>query len=579
MRLLRCLSLALLAVSLPAAVAAASDPLSYIAGAVQWTALGNTSLPALTVVQMNLDAMEPLVAQAARAGAGVVVFPEGALGMFDAEDAGNDKDAMFPFCAQLGDTGKFNPCESYGNNPPTPSSPQWQLWRASCLARKYRLIVSLDLCATRPCNSSSEPDCPSNGRWQWNTNTAWDEQGTLVLVYHKSHLFGEAGVLDQSAPHMAVFDAPALGARFASFICFDIMFAHPAVDDVTPVSAGGGGARDVLYPTFWVNAVPTYNALMAQAGWSRVHQVNVIAANTLTSDGRGGGIFASGEPLATHFNSSFDSNEQNVLLLAKLRSESPKVARADLQAKQVRVAPSAPVVSLSATELPSGPCIPNAVTFTPANCTLFSVGQLRKFAQAAGHDLDHTDVTFTLPQGEAGPLRCAASLTLRAGGAVDSDQYGLIYMDAVETYPLTPDPLHIQCCALQQCVQSPGLDEAVCAQVFSKFDTRVAGFTMELDGVDPTARVVPMLGLDDGQVGPTALADFHDSLPQLTGAEQPRLRAHRLSKAQSAAAPARQLTWSSTDNFNESLFSAAIMAVVPNAATEKRPRNAAVALA
>jgi predicted amidohydrolase len=39
--------------------------------------------------------------------------------------------------------------------------------------------------------------CGSDGRYQFNTQVAFDAKGRLVAKYHKAHLFGGAGVFDQ----------------------------------------------------------------------------------------------------------------------------------------------------------------------------------------------------------------------------------------------------------------------------------------------------------------------------------------------------------------------------------------------
>jgi predicted amidohydrolase len=594
---------------------------SYVAGAAQWVTLGNLSMAPAQVIQLNLDAFADLVARTVtQTPLDVLVLSEGALGMFNAE-ARNTHDAMLPYCAELGGVGAFNPCESYTQPPPT-SSPQWQVWRASCLAREHKLLFAMDLCVTRPCDSTADPSCPATGRWQWNTQTLWDARGTLVLEYHKAHLFGESGVLDQAPASVEVYDGamPTFGARFTTFICFDIMFAS-AVDAVSPRSrssssngargssggGGGGGAGDVLFPSWWIHATPSYNALMVQQGWSRVHGVNVVASNTAnTARGRGGGIFARGEPLVTDFDSGSRNKGESKILVAKVMSVPPRSASAFEQQEQEpeqltetatdaggAATASPPVVVLTASQLPSVACQANVVTFSAANCTLFRMGQLRALAAAAGDHLATTAVTFQLPSASSGStLRCSASLTLLATGSgtgtgADEEQYALVALDAVETYAYTPDALHEQVCALQHCATtgvrksssrrrrrrdarpasagesttSSGGPTVHCAGVFERYATRVGGFVLTATGIDQSAPAVPMLGLDDGQVGSTKLAVYSDS--NETKVEESREPQHQ----RQSSTPVREVTWSSTAGFNESLFSAMLMAVVPNDAS------------
>jgi hypothetical protein len=51
------------------------------------------------------------------------------------------------------------------------------------------------------------------------------------------------------------------------------------------------GIKDFLYSTHWLNTPPIINAPMIQQGFSRLHQVNIIAANTgYGPESSGGGI-------------------------------------------------------------------------------------------------------------------------------------------------------------------------------------------------------------------------------------------------------------------------------------------------
>jgi predicted amidohydrolase len=79
------------------------------------------------------------------------------------------------------------------------------------------------------CDATVDSNCPADGHYQYNTDVVFDEQGTLVSKYHKSHEF---------PPFMPTYDQPkkpsyvtyksSFGVEFGLFICYDIMFDRPA---------------------------------------------------------------------------------------------------------------------------------------------------------------------------------------------------------------------------------------------------------------------------------------------------------------------------------------------------------------
>lgn len=462
---------------------------------------------------------------------------------------------MLPYCVNLGAIGADNnPCKAFAGAPPAPTSPDYQRWRASCYARDHAITLVVDTCETRFCNCNETSACPPDGRWQWNTQVAWGPQGDLQMKYHKSHLFGESGVFDQAAAEVVTFTAE-FGATFGTFVCYDIMYAHPAGDVVA------SGVRDVLFSSWWINGTPTFNAVMIQQGWSRVKRANLIAANTGAScNNAGGGIYAAGEPLATVFDSK--AKGTNAMVLAQLTPTPAQASGREQPVHEQRavelmgahsrrrhghgreqpVQPeSLPVVHLSAIETVE--CLPNRVTpaGSLANCTLFTAADLRARAVAAGHSPLST--SFTLPVVHAGSLACTASLTL--GGVVDdSEQFGLIVFEGVQTFAFTPDPLSLQVCALQHCATSATQSVPSCSASFAPYRTSMSAWQLTLEGLDPAATVFPLLSVDDGQVGPASLAAFDDHNEAATG---------------------RTATWASTSAFKQqSLYSTVIYAVRPN---------------
>lgn len=56
--------------------------------------------------------------------------------------------------------------------------------RLSCLAKNNSIYVVANMGDKKPCNTS-DPQCPPDGRFQYNTDVVFDSLGKLVARYHK----------------------------------------------------------------------------------------------------------------------------------------------------------------------------------------------------------------------------------------------------------------------------------------------------------------------------------------------------------------------------------------------------------
>ena len=65
---------------------------------------------------------------------------------------------------------------------------------------------------------------------QYNTDVVFDENGTIVAKYHKTHVWvSNLDKYDQPVnTEYVTYKSASLGVEFGLFICFDIMFPDPA---------------------------------------------------------------------------------------------------------------------------------------------------------------------------------------------------------------------------------------------------------------------------------------------------------------------------------------------------------------
>jgi hypothetical protein len=459
----------------------------------------------------------------------------------------NTRDAMFPFCVEIGDIDVTNPCDDSSESP-SANSTVYQLWKASCTAKEANIILAMNLCETKPCSSATDPACPSDGRYQWNTQVVFDESGTLVLKYHKSHLFGGSAVFDEAMPESASF-LSSFGVRFGTFICFDMEYPHPALDLIQ------AGVTDFLFSSWWVNAVPSANAVMQQQAWSRLHAVNLIASNTGESSANsGGGIYASGQALAAVFNST--SILMNQLLVATVPIQPKKVD--DVDDERTRPQPIArhPIELMSTpasqrphanplTTLDYQPCQPNQMFAGAANCTVLNAAQLSEVAIAEGRLTD--DMTFSIPISYGG-VSCLVEVSFNQINS--TDQYMAFAYEGVQTFPDTPDPLSLQICALHHCLPTPSVGRAssllTCQGSWDAFESTIDAFSITATGFESDTSAFPMLAVDDGQI--------------IVDVEQTTYTDHN-----PGPNSVRVVQWSSTANFSDqSLSSAMVYGIRPN---------------
>lgn len=444
---------------------------------------------------------------------------------------------MFPYCVEIGELDS-NPCTESVDGKPSINSTQYQLWKTSCLARDYSIILALNLCETRPCDTKTDPDCPSDSRYQWNTEIVFNETGALVAKYHKTHLFGGSAVFDQAVSVPTSFTS-SFGVTFGLFICFDILYAHPAVDLVQ------AGITDFIFSSWWVNPTPTIDAIMQQQAWSRLHQVNLIASNTGAGPGKsGGGIYASGEVLGVLFdNQSLDVNQMIVATVPIKQSASRPAKFHPIElmspAGRPHTVPLKPTPALT-----YQPCQPNPMFDGLANCTSFTSAALLEFAASSGL---RTTGDLQIPVSMGG-VSCYIEVLFDQVNS--TDEYVAFAYEGVQTFPDTPDPLSLQICSLHHCVPTPGQEALECQPIFTPYESTSRLFSITATGFDQRASVFPIVSVEDGTLLPhTSNTVLHDQNQSSSHNNQ----------------DTRVLQWSTTNQFaTQSLYSATLYGVRPN---------------
>lgn len=268
----------------------------------------NTLLPvspseALALMNQNLDLLEGAIVSAAKQGAHIIVTPEdGIYGMRFT------RDTIYPYLEDIPDPQvNWIPCDNANRFGYTPVQE-----RLSCLAKNNSIYVVANMGDKKPCNTS-DPQCPPDGRFQYNTNVVFDSLGKLVARYHKQNLFmGEEQFNAPVEPEFVTFNTPF--GKFGIFTCFDILFHDPAVTLVTEYQVD-----TILFPTAWMDVLPHLAAIEFHSAWAMGMGVNFLAANIHHPSKRmtGSGIYAPDSPRVFHYDRK---TQEGKLLLSQLDS-------------------------------------------------------------------------------------------------------------------------------------------------------------------------------------------------------------------------------------------------------------------
>ncbi|XP_019745264.1 biotinidase isoform X1 [Hippocampus comes] len=291
---------------------AITSDLTYVAAVYEHRVILNpdphiplSRLDALQHMRKNLAVFEEQADLAARQGAQIIVFPEDGLHGFNFS-----RSSISGYLETIPDPEKekWNPCtesEKFNN-----TEVQQQL---SCMARRHNLYVVANMGDVQPCPLQTDPtsSCPTDGRWQFNTNVVFRSDGLLVARYHKQNLYFEDAFDTPPQPEIISFETTFAG-RFGLITCFDILFYEPKVTLLEM------GVRQLIFPTAWMNQLPLLDTIQFQRAFSLGSHVTLLAAN-IRSDRlimTGSGIYT---PFAaTYHHAQSGDPEEGRLLVARI---------------------------------------------------------------------------------------------------------------------------------------------------------------------------------------------------------------------------------------------------------------------
>ncbi|XP_071109285.1 pantetheinase-like [Haliotis cracherodii] len=256
---------------------------------------------ALAYVEPNLAEFERQAAIARSQSVDILVTPEdGIYGM------GYKRAIIRPYMETIPDPRHvtWNPCTTSADIPNVEVQR-----RLSCMARDNSLYLVANYGDIQPCSVRNDPNCPSDGHYQYNTDIVFDPNGTLIARYHKKHLFFEYQFDEPTEAENVVFETPF--GRFGVFTCFDIMFEKPAISLIEDLSVG-----NIVFPTAWIDALPLLAAVQFHSAFAMGMGVNVLAANIHRPGYRfhGSGIYTPDGAAVYYYNDTIGTGGGKLLI-------------------------------------------------------------------------------------------------------------------------------------------------------------------------------------------------------------------------------------------------------------------------
>jgi len=235
------------------------------------TVLSSSGIPSyVTAVKLlNLRRYENLIQEAKNEGADIVVFPEDTTTGWP-KGYNNGRDGALPWLEEIPSVGSC----PYTMEEIEYSSPA--MFYGSQYAHKYNITLVIDIGEVEWCNQTqNSQNCPSDGRWQFNTQIAFDSTGTIIGKHRKLHLFlADTEIFNYPEESLDTFTA--FGVEFGMIVCFDIWFSYPGF-----ALASQKNVENFVLSSWWENngTLPLVTAANMQQAFARSSQSNLLACS------------------------------------------------------------------------------------------------------------------------------------------------------------------------------------------------------------------------------------------------------------------------------------------------------------
>ena len=228
---------------------------------IQATKPIHSTSDAFLIMKENLDILEPNIINAASNDVDIIVLSE--MGITSLIKSRNE---MYLFLYNLPDSNEnIIACgnNTYNNMP--------ILQRLSCIALNNTIYMSVNWGDIVPCNIKTDPNCPSDNHYQYNTQIVFDNKGKIIAKYYKIHTF-DATEFDTPKTETYVWFM-LNDIKIGVLTCFDTMFATPLLPLIHEYNIS-----NFIVSHWWNNQYAMFNAITWWQAISKRMNINLITS-------------------------------------------------------------------------------------------------------------------------------------------------------------------------------------------------------------------------------------------------------------------------------------------------------------